>query len=124
VTGDKTYTDEEHLRKMYHGHGMTMAEIAERYGVTHNTVTYWMNQHGIERRGPDTHDHPDRYSEDEIISWIETFVEYYGVVPTTRDMKTWPGPSYPVVVRRFGSIAKAIKEAGYTSRSERQEGSG
>lgn len=47
---NKLYQNEETLRKLYHEDGLTQPEIAEKYGIKHNTVSYWMKKHGIEAR--------------------------------------------------------------------------
>lgn len=48
---DKAYRDEQVLRDMYHGDGLNQAKMAAEFGVGQSTVAYWMDKHGIERRG-------------------------------------------------------------------------
>jgi len=49
-TDDKPYTDEEKLRELYHGEGLSMREVAKELGTDHDRIAYWMGVHGIERR--------------------------------------------------------------------------
>lgn len=44
------HTDAETLHQLYHGKGLSINDIADRAGVDYNTVYYWMDKHGIERR--------------------------------------------------------------------------
>jgi len=60
------------------------------------------------------------YTDEELCSWIDAFVDEFGVIPTPNDVDGWPGPSQGTYYDRFGSWARAVKAAGYTSRSERQ----
>ena len=38
------------LTELYVREGLTTTEIAERFGITHQAVLYWMDKHEIERR--------------------------------------------------------------------------
>lgn len=40
------------LTDLYHGEGLTLAEVAERLGVSVNTVIRWMGALGVETRFP------------------------------------------------------------------------
>ncbi|NCO10501.1 hypothetical protein GW746_00995 [Candidatus Saccharibacteria bacterium] len=42
--------DKSSLFELYHGKGMSMAEIAHRYSYSVHKVDYWMRTHGIPRR--------------------------------------------------------------------------
>src|SRR5258708_3435741 len=42
--------DKQLLVELYHQHRLSMAEIAERLGCSHNKVVYWMEKYSIERR--------------------------------------------------------------------------
>jgi transcriptional regulator with XRE-family HTH domain len=42
--------DAEHLEELYHGEGLTQAEIGERYGVTSSTVSHYMKKHDVSTR--------------------------------------------------------------------------
>lgn len=46
------YKDEDVLRELYHDEDMTLAEVGEELGESADTVRYWMEKRGIERRGP------------------------------------------------------------------------
>jgi len=54
-----------------------------------------------------------KYTEEELLSWIEVFVEEFGVVPRSSDAKNWPGPSDVTYNKRFGGFKEAIRKAGY-----------
>jgi transposase-like protein len=43
--------DPDRLRKLYHEEGLSLAEIAERFGVVPKTVHRWMIRHDIDTRG-------------------------------------------------------------------------
>jgi transposase-like protein len=49
VVGPSPY-DGERLRKLYHGEGLTVDEVAERLDRSPGTVSSWMDDFGIERR--------------------------------------------------------------------------
>lgn len=49
--GDASWRDEDTLRELYYGRGLSMSDIAEKLGCTQSTVRCWMERHGIERRG-------------------------------------------------------------------------
>lgn len=42
----------ELLEQLYHQKGMSLQAIGDRYGVAKSTVSRWMDDRGIERRGP------------------------------------------------------------------------
>ncbi len=46
------YQDEQRLRELYHGEGLSMQEVGERLGCTAPTVQNWLERHGIEKRAP------------------------------------------------------------------------
>jgi len=45
--GNRGYHDEETLKRLYYDEGLTQKEIANKYGVTHQTISDWMNKLGI-----------------------------------------------------------------------------
>lgn len=47
---DKPYTDEETLRELYWGEGLSMDKVGERLGADKDRIDYWMGVHGIETR--------------------------------------------------------------------------
>ena len=48
VVGPSPY-DEETLRKLYYGEGLTLDEIADRFDRGPSTIASWMDDFGIER---------------------------------------------------------------------------
>lgn len=60
----------------------------------------------------------EKYTDDELLSWIDAYVFEFDVVPVTSDIREWPGPSPPVYRERFGSIAGAVERAGFEPRGE------
>lgn len=61
---------------------------------------------------------PQQYSDEELLEWLDSFVQAVGVVPTGHDLRDWPGPHARTYWKRFGSVAKAVREAGYEPRGE------
>lgn len=62
---------------------------------------------------------PQTYPDDEeLLDWIRAFTEEFGVVPSSADVRGWPGPSEQTYRRRWGTFTKAIRAAGLTPRSE------
>lgn len=46
------YKDEELLRELYHDEGLSQYQIANRFDITQQTVSYWMDKLGIDARPP------------------------------------------------------------------------
>jgi len=44
------YKDKEWLREHYHGKQRSMADIGGEFGVSKETIKYWIEKHGIEKR--------------------------------------------------------------------------
>jgi hypothetical protein len=109
------WQDESTLRYLYHDKEQSTHKIAELFGIAQKTVIYHMEQHGIDRREQGV----PHYSKDELLEWIDAHVEFYGVVPTEEDIIGWPGPSRGTYNTYFGSFITAVRQAGYTPRSER-----
>jgi hypothetical protein len=61
---------------------------------------------------------PRQYSDEELLDWIDAFVELNDVVPSRRDADGWPGPHGQTYIRRFGGWCEAVREAGYTPRGD------
>jgi len=110
------WQDDSTLRYLYHDKEKTTYEIADLFGVHHSTVLRQMEKSGIDRRqnGWQTIE----YSEDELIEWVDSFVRTFGVVPIEEDLHGWPGPSPTPYQRCFGTFTEAVRQAGYTPRSE------
>jgi len=73
-----------------------------------------MRHHAIERGLGDG----KSYTDEEMLSWLDSFVQELGVVPEEDDLRGWPGPSAKTYRFRFGTFTKAVRAAGYTPRSE------
>ena len=58
------------------------------------------------------------YSDDEMLEWLDLFVEEFGFTPTAKDISGWPGPSALTYRKWFGSFPDALREAGYTPRGD------
>jgi len=43
----RPYHDKEVLEKLYFEEGLSQKEIAEKFGVVHQTISEWMNRHDI-----------------------------------------------------------------------------
>jgi len=54
-----------------------------------------------------------RYTDDDLIGWIRAFVFEFGYVPTTTEIKQWPGPALLTYQNRFGSWGDAVRLAGW-----------
>jgi hypothetical protein len=54
-----------------------------------------------------------QYSEEEMLSWINAYVEEFGYVPTQSDIDGWPGPTPEAYQYRFPSWKYAINAAGW-----------
>lgn len=48
-----SYRDEDWLVEKHHGDGLTISAMAEDQGVSHHTISYWMDKRGVEKRTPD-----------------------------------------------------------------------
>jgi len=59
-----------------------------------------------------------KYTEEEMLEWIDSFVMEFGFVPSNNDIKNWPGPTPETYVKWFGSFPKAVEKAGYEPRSK------
>lgn len=114
---DEPWQDEQWLKEKYEDEGLTYREIAELVPVTQECVAYWVRQYDIETR--DVGGKPRKYSNEELLEWIEAFVQFYGVSPTTEDLRGWPGPSPETYRNRYGSLREAVKAAGYEPRGQR-----
>jgi len=114
----KPYHNEEKMRELYTDMGKSMAEIAEQFNVSRMTISNWIDKHNIEKR--EMADCQIRYTKDQLFSYIEDYVEENGRAPATSTLSTWEGPCLRTYQNRFGSLTNAIREAGYTPRSEEE----
>ena len=62
---------------------------------------------------------PRKYSDEELLSWIDAYVREFGFVPSCYVAKEWPGPSYSTYNNRFGGWIPAVRKAGYEPQGER-----
>jgi hypothetical protein len=112
---DTRYRDEEWLREQYIEKEKTMQEIADECGCCRLTISRWIRVNGMEGgAGP----MEQKYSDEEMLEWIDVFVAYFGVAPSDPDFRDWPGPSSGAYEQRFGSVPAAVSEAGYEPRGE------
>lgn len=59
---NQVYHDENLLRELYHEESLSAQKIANRAGVSKNTIYNWLEEHDIERRTP-TWEKPPSYHE-------------------------------------------------------------
>jgi DNA-binding XRE family transcriptional regulator len=45
--GSRDYHSQDVLEELYYDEGLTQKEIADKFGVAHQTISRWMNRHGI-----------------------------------------------------------------------------
>lgn len=83
-------------------------------------VSEWLHHEDIDRTGP--RPKAQTYTREELLDWIDTYVEVFGVVPIESEFKTngFPGPSASPYKREFGTFVKAVRAAGYTPRGDKR----
>lgn len=47
---DNPWRDESVLRILYHDEGLSLPQIGDKFGISHQAVLYWFKKHGIDRR--------------------------------------------------------------------------
>lgn len=57
-----------------------------------------------------------KYSDEELLDWIHSFVEVLGRLPTAEEVNDSPGPAHRTFAERFGSWRNAVEKAGYEPR--------
>lgn len=102
------FADEYHT---HHKNGVRWDNRVENIEVL--TQSEHMKIHG--NRGDNGSD--KEYTAEELLGWIEAFVEEIGEVPTRSQMDECPGPHSVTFDSRFGSWTDAVREAGYEPRS-------
>lgn len=65
------YQDPQTLRTLYNQEGLSTYEIAEEFGVTQNTIRYWMDKHDINSQPPPGDGDPDWQNEKILRDLIE-----------------------------------------------------
>jgi len=120
------WTDEELLQQIHavvgkFGRVPSYSEWQEHHSPPCH-MTYWERfggfTHAVEEAGYTPRSKQPKYSEEELLEWIDAFVEEFGVVPSTGDIDACPGPSQTAYMTRFGSWTNAVEAAGYTPRGE------
>jgi len=113
------YAEEEllnHLRDLAEGdQAPTTAEVRTAEGPSVRTYRYRFGSFSEAVRAAGLEVPPGRrrrYTDEELLSWIQVFVAEFDTVPTTTDLKSWPGPSIQTYRNRFGTWGTAIYRAG------------
>jgi len=113
------YSEEEllnHLRDLAEGdQAPTTAEVRTAEGPSVRTYRYRFGSFSEAVRAAGLEVPPGRrrrYTDEELLSWIQVFVAEFDTVPTTTDLKSWPGPSIHTYRNRFGTWGTAIYRAG------------
>lgn len=56
---EQEHTDPELLRRLHHDEGLSLSQIAEKYGMTRTGIKYWFREHEIEVTSPFYYKIPD-----------------------------------------------------------------
>jgi len=110
----KVYSDEY---SCHHKNGV-------RWDNRSENLTLWTRErhsrhHANERDLGKKHGTWQEYSDEDLLEWLDSFVEIMGVVPIEEDIYGWPGPVGQTYRQRFGTFNNAVREAGYTPRGEK-----
>jgi len=54
-----------------------------------------------------------KYSDEDMLDWIRSFVAEFGYVPASTDLEGWPGPTVAAYEQRFESWRDAVNKAGW-----------
>jgi hypothetical protein len=108
----KVYSDEWHC---HHLNGVRWDNRVENLELwtREEHGRYHTNQRDMEECGS-----WQKYDDEELLGWITAFIEEFDFVPTEKDVRGWPGPATATYRLRFGSFKDAVREAGYTPRTE------
>lgn len=112
------YQDKETLEELYIKQQFTQQEIAQKYNVHVKTIQKWVKEHNLNKNINEIRETQQKYTDDELLNRIHSYVETHSQVPTNAIVKAWKGPSPTPYKQRFGSVKDAVKQAGYTPRSE------
>lgn len=94
--GEKEYRDETTLRELYKDKQLSIGEIAEELDSDRSVIWYWLEKHGIERRGFDAYadDRPDELLNGDFLQGL-----YHGQELSTREIAERIGCSGRTVSR-------------------------
>ncbi len=84
---------------------MTAGTLAHRFGSWNDAV----EAAGFTPNPPDD----DRYTDEELLDWIRSYVATFDCLPRESEIRAWPGPTYRTYYRRFGSLPAAVEAAGF-----------
>jgi len=105
LVGDRPWTDEGRLRKLYHDEVMTAEEIGDKLGTERSNILKWMERHGIERRSSaesrelrGTHHRPTKDGPHTDPEWLED--RYHGDGLSLSEMADEAGLGSEVTILR------------------------
>jgi len=98
--------------------------FSQKYDCHHKNEIKWDNRPGnLELMTKEDHmrhharkggfGYETEYTIEEMLGWINAFVEEFGYVPTRNDVSGWPGPTPEGYAYRFGTWEEAVNEAGW-----------
>jgi len=105
----KPWHDPHYLRVAYWGRGQTADAIADACGVSHNTILYWMEKHGIVRREKNAR---RTLSSGELITDLQRVADLVDGIPSTTDYGRHGAYTATTVINHFGTWTDALREAG------------
>lgn len=116
-----SYSDDELIEYIHeyvdeHGHVPTMDAMGgDRPSQTAFITHFGTWNNAIRAAGF----RPNRqtFTDEDLLSWIETFVDEFDRLPYREELGNWPGPSATTYHRRFGSWTEAVEAAGYEPRA-------
>ena len=113
------WRDKETMKRLYCEEDKNIDEIASILECSNTTVSSWLKKHDIKVNGK--RGRSRKYSNEEMLEWIESFVETFEFVPGSRHIRGWPGPALKTYEMRFGTFTEAVREAGYTPRGDKEK---
>jgi len=98
--------------------------FSEQYDCHHKNEVKWDNRPGnlelmlksdhMKHHAEETgFGYETEYTLEEMLGWINAFVQEFGYVPTRSDIDGWPGPTPQAYAYRFGTWSDAVNEAGW-----------
>ena len=118
----RTYSDEDLLnwvRRLADGDvPPTRCEVESSEGPSYTTYhrRFGSWNAAVEAAGFESRAWRGEYTDEELLGWIDAYVEEFGVPPLGNDLAGWPGPSAYFYRKRFGSVREATRAAGYEPR--------